>query len=194
MGRSWADVKAARSNTRVTVRIAYDSRAADDAERLDAELARVRDEDERHNRLPQAPALAERIQQLEQQVRDSEVEFTFEGLGRRKYQLLMEAHPATEAQEAMAETKLAYNLATFPPALMAACCVEPAELHSGVDEQGNLLDEKALAEWVEIHDEWSPGQVGRLWRACQQANGGAVEPPKSHLASVILATNDSARS
>lgn len=180
--RAWAELKAAHRNTRVTVRVPFDADAADEAERLAAQLPQVRDDDDRENRIPEAPKLAARIQELEAAARGSEVEFTFEGIGRRRYQQLLDENPATKEQNEAAGEQLAYNIERFPPLLLAASCVEPVEL------AGNL------AEWTEIHDEWSAGQVGRLWRACTQANAAVSEPPKSLLASSILATNASERS
>lgn len=177
--QSWQELKAKRTNTRVSVRIPWDGAAADEAARLAAELPRVQDDDARHNRDPQAPEVARRIDELERRARESEVVFSFEGIGRAAYQRMIEAHPATPEQEETAGQKLSFNSDTFPPALMAASCVEPAELRGDLDE------------WTEIHDEWSTGLVACLWNAALQANARVNEAPKSRLASTILAMNAS---
>lgn len=177
--QSWQELKSKHTNTRTSVRIPWDGAAADEAARLAADLPRVQEDDARENRDPQAPELARRIDELERRAKDSEVTFSFEGIGRRQYQMLIEAHPATPEQNETAGQRLSYNPDTFPPALMAASCVEPAELRDN------------LPEWEEIHDEWSTGQNACLWHAVVQANARVNEAPKSRLASTILAMNAS---
>jgi hypothetical protein len=156
--------------------------AADQARRLAEQLPDVEAADSAENRLPQALKLAQEIQRLEQVVRDSEEEFTFQALGRRQYQLMLNEHRPTVEQEEVAGGRLVYNLETFPKALMAASCIAPVELAGNVEE------------WAEIHDEWPPGQVALIWQACVDVNNEVAVTPKSQRASEILATNGSARS
>ena len=170
-------MKAKHQNTRVSVSVPLDGATADEAARLAEDLVRVSAEDAAQNRVPQAPKLAKRIQELEAKARESEATFTFEGIGRAAYARLVEEHKSGDATD----DGVPYD-DEFPPALLAASCVEPAELRGDV------------AEWTEIHDTWSTGQVAKLWNAAMAANTGVNTAPKSLIASAILATNDSAQS
>jgi hypothetical protein len=177
----WADMKRRHVNTRVSVTIPMAADAAEEAARLVPQLRRMRDADgEVADLSEQLVALATRIRGLEQEAADSEITFVFEGIGRARNEKLRLDHPMPDDLKG---TKLAelvnWNPYTYMPALMAASCVEPAEL------AGNE------AEWVDIHDSWSDGQVDKLWRACLQANEGIAELPKSGLVSAILAPHDS---
>jgi hypothetical protein len=169
-------MKAKHSNTRVSVSVPLDGATADEAVRLADTLSRVAAEDAAENRPPQAPALARRVQELEAKAAESAVTFTFEGIGRTAYTRMLEEHRSGEATE----DGVPYGPG-FPPALMAASCVSPAEL------RGNV------AEWTEIYDTWSRGQNQFLWDATIKANNGVTEAPKSLTASVILGMNASAQ-
>lgn len=168
------------------MQIPMDSAAIDEAERLEPELRRLRIEDGVQEDLSvQVRETAEHIDALQQQARASEVTFTFRGVGRGLYSKLLSEHPPTAEQRAAAgdaADALIYNVDTFPPALLAASIVEPEDLHGDLDECAT------------IHDEWSNGQVTRLWRACIQANNGVAETPKIPLVSVILGQPDSGTS
>lgn len=175
---TWAQAKKGFKRPRASVSIATRSDVIAEAEALDVELRQAREEDERHNRQDRAPEIARRIQALEAEAAESEIEFVFEGLGRGEYARLIAAHQPTEQQKRDAKSagvEAPYNTDSFPPALMAASCIEPAEL------AGNV------AEWTEIHDTWSLGQVTKLWRTVNTANAGVAELPKSVTASVVLA-------
>lgn len=175
---SWAQQKAARRNTVRSTRVTMRGDLLDEVAQLDERMRRESEVDERENRTPVAPELARRIQELEAQARESEVLFRFEGLGQGEYAKLQAQHPATpQVKKELgipADTELEWSPITFPPALMAACCIEPAELKGDV------------AEWTEIHLTWSNGQVQRLWGACLAANQLVAETPKSERASEIL--------
>lgn len=120
--------------------------------------------------------LAETVTRLEQECEDASVTFRFRGLPRRAHSDLMAAHPPTEEQEReLAEVGLAAaaNSETFPPALIAASCIEPP----GV----------TLQAATKAFEEWSGGAWSLLWRTCQAANQGVADPgPKSAIASAVL--------
>lgn len=120
--------------------------------------------------------LAERVRELEAECDAASVLFRFRGLPRRERSDLEAAHPPTEDQKAeMRELgEIArINGDTFPPALVAASCVEP----TGVTPKAA---QAAFESWAE--GQWTP-----LWRACQAANFGAADPgPKSSIASDVL--------
>lgn len=69
-------------------------------------------------------------------------------LPRKAYRELVEAHPA-------ADDSLKWDQDTFPPALIAASCVEP-----------KLTKKQAQKIW----DTWEEGEASRLFLACFQLN------------------------
>lgn len=171
----WAAAKRRHTNTRVSVTMPMAADAAEQAERLLPQLRRLRDADgEREDLSEQVHALAERIHQLECDAAASEVTFVFQGVGRGHAEKLRLEHPLPDSLKAQLGEVINWDPETYPPALLAASCVEPAEL-AGND-----------TEWQDIHDNWSEGQVAKLWRACMQANQGVAEAPKSALVSAIL--------
>jgi hypothetical protein len=179
---SWAQMRAQHRNARQSVRIPMRADLVDEMTVLEEQMRREDERDTWENRTPVAPQLARQIQELEAQVRDSEVLFVFEALGRGPLAELNIAHPATaEIKKKLENDDLPWHPETFPPALMAACCVEPAEL------RGNV------AAFEEIHRDWASGQVMAIWGACMSANGitAGVDSPKSLRASEILRRIDS---
>lgn len=166
--RRWADIKRAHRNSRHEVTLVMDTASVVEAQRLAAQLEQAPEGEQ--------PTLARRVRALEDTAADSAVTFVFEGLGRSRYDLLVAEHPATDEQAAAVPEgqTLRWNPETFPPALLAASCVEPADIAGDVEE------------WAEIHRDWSAGQNARLWGACLAANAGVNEAPKSQAASDVL--------
>jgi hypothetical protein len=155
----------------------------DEVERLEEQMKREEETDEWNNRTPVAPQVAKQIKALEDEARLSEVEFVFEGIGRGEYAKLLASHKPSKAQEdEFGSANLMWNPETFPPALMARSCVEPAELKDN------------LAEWTEINESWSMGQVSRIWGCCLDANSLVADSPKSALASAALQRHSSKNS
>lgn len=172
---SWAQLKAQHTNARKSVRLTLRGDLMDEIATLEEEMHRQEREDEKYNREDLAPKIARQIQDLVEAAREAEVLFTFEGLGAGEFAKLRAAHPATpEILEALGAEDLEWNPETFPPALFAASCIAPADLHQNV------------AEWTEIHRRWSNGQVMRLWTTCMAANAMGADTPKSERASEVL--------
>lgn len=172
---SWAQLKTQHTNARKSVRLTLRGDLMDEIATLEEAMHRQEREDEKYNREDLAPKIARQIQDLVDQARAAEVLFTFQGLGAGEFAKLRANHPATPENLAELGTEeLEWNPDTFPPALMAASCIAPADLH------GNL------AEWAEIHRSWSNGQVMRLWTTCMAANAMGADTPKSERASEVL--------
>lgn len=180
---SWAQRKAAHRNTVKSTQVTLRGDLLDAVELLEEKLEQVRADEAGSNRTPkESLRIAEEIQKLEAQARESEVVFSFEALGRGAMARLQAQHPPTDAQRKEFGEELDHNPETFPPALMSATCVVPAELHGD------------LAEWTDIHENWSNGQVTRLWRTCMLANALVADTPKSELASETLRQHSSGSS
>lgn len=105
----------------------------------------------------------EELREAQEAAAEAAVTFRFEALGRVELDVLMGEHPPTKEQTTTArrEGKGApmWNGDTFPPSLIAACCVEPA------------IDDKQAAEmWTS--PQWNAGELDALfmcaWLLCRQ--------------------------
>lgn len=152
---SWEDVRAGVKPVERTARICLDGRIVAEIETLAREHAVAKRDDENLNREPVAPGIAARIRELTEQAHAAEVEFVFRAMGRKAWRDLVAEHaPTDEQRKAGAD----FNTTTFPPAAMAACCIDPV----GVD-----FDE--LAE-IATDAQWN-----QLWVACHTANTGSAD-------------------
>lgn len=123
---------------------------------------------------PQRQSTAERLAAIEAEIEANTVEFRFRSIGIQAWADLLGKHPPTRAQQAGGR-RLDHNEVTFPPAAIAASCVEPVMT---VDDVKRLRQSEAFDV-----DAWS-----RLWDACVRAN--VAEPvPKAPLAGLILHRN-----
>jgi hypothetical protein len=144
-----ATVLASFKPTRKTVRLCVNGDVLDELQRLDAEMreAGVRDS-----------AVTQRHEALRAQARESEVEFVFVAVGRRRWSDLMLAHPPTPEQLAAAKAegfKVQFNPETFPIAAVAASCVEPAGMT--VEAVEALYEKVNDSQW---HALWAGGCLG----------------------------------
>jgi hypothetical protein len=105
----------------LTVQVCLAGDAAGDLEALEAELAAMGEwVPTGLGETNPAAALTEEIAAARERVRTSAVAFKFRALGHRAYSNLLAGHPAPEGSKEL------YDAATFLPALLAACCVEPS--------------------------------------------------------------------
>lgn len=179
MGLTADDIDGLYQPTKVRASVCLDSDLVIEISRLEQEFKAEQAVDRRTNRIAKAPAIAERILLLKEQAQATEVEFVFAGIGRRAYTDLRLKHPPTDEQKSEAEEQgltAEFNSDTFPPALLAASCVEPT---------GTSLD-----WWARKYDEWTVGQVSRIWSACLAAQVGVAEVPKALEASASISDSE----
>jgi hypothetical protein len=152
-----------------TVAIALDPELAEELEeaRRARDLAQSRanarkDDSELQAQLWEAE---ERYAQAEERMGgdDAVAHFTFRSIGRAAFDALVDAHPPTPAQRAKAKSfgvngEMQWNMDTFPPALVAACLVEP-----------KLSAEEMLAIWRD--DSWNQVELNDLFLAAVNVNG-----------------------
>jgi len=109
--------------------------------RLDAELSELKswqstglaDVDPRRQ-------IAERVAQLEDEMKAAEVEFRFRAIDRIAWSDLLAKHPPRKEPK-----EQQFNEATFMPALLAACCVEPVmTLDQATELLGMVSDGQAV--------------------------------------------------
>ncbi len=93
---------------------------------------------------------------------DAIAHFTFRGIGRAAYDALVDAHQPTPAHRAKAKSlgmgEIAWNPDTFPPALVAACLVEP-----------KLTPDEMVALWGD--DNWNQSELNAMLEAAITVNG-----------------------
>lgn len=97
---------------------------------------------------------------LKEEMGDNVAVFKFKSLGGKKFGKMREKYPPSDDHVAYAKSKglvLDWNPDTFPPALLAACAVEP-----------ELTPEQAQELWES--DEWSEGELNSLLEAALNAN------------------------
>lgn len=150
-----------------SVRICVSGDLAAEYDRLQAELAAVAAwQPQSMAEENPAAAIARRIAELQEQMREAEVEFTFRALGARAWSDLVAEHPGQTEEEA-------WDADTLAPALVSACAVDPVMAPEDVD---------ALFEALNV------GQRQQLIEAAWQVNGEATAVPFSLHASAILAS------
>lgn len=140
-------------------------------EQAEAELQRAVADGVEPNSLSDVPpsvAAAARVRELEERIRALERVFVFRALPPWEYRRLISAYPPDEP-------RLRWNAETFPPALIAACCIEPVKFASA-DDVRRLLEK--LNEGVQ----------DQLFDAAFRANEGGGEIPKSVVASAMIPT------
>lgn len=113
------------------------------------------------NKGAQAPRIRKELEQLEDQIRASEREFTFEAMESNAYSELKAKHYPRPSDR---KANLDFNADTFPPALIAACAVEP-----------EISPEQAERLCATV----SEGQLTKLWNCAIGVNIGADDAPKS---------------
>lgn len=172
-GKSLADVVAHVRPRTKSVRICLRGDLAEEHDRLSAELVEAQRRDKESDSLgagAEAPAIAERLVDLEQQMRDTLVTFTFQAMGKSAWSDLLASHPPTKSQKD--DLRLDHNPETFSVAAITASLVEPSD--ASLEQVENLANILSLGQW------------SRLWQACLAANIEGDDPGESSAASLLL--------
>ena len=117
-----------------------------------------------------AGQIAAQIREVEQEAAPFVREFVFQSIGNKPWSDLMAEHPPKSKRDRDAGAE--YNTDTFPPAAVAASCIQP---------EGMTLKNATL-----LMERWSVGQWNTLWTGCLIANGKVTGVPFSAAASVHL--------
>lgn len=112
------------------------------------------------------------LEMIKEEVLDDCAEFVFHSIGRQAFEDLRDAHPPTPKQRDKAKKlatqmglgtrggQIGWNVDSFPPALIAACCSEP-----------EMTIEEATELWnSEVFNE---AETGQLFAAALQVNQNA---------------------
>ncbi len=121
--------------------------------------------DRKHNEDDTAPKLQEKLDELIEGSKDTEIVFVFKGIGRIPYDDLVELpehQPSDEERKAGAH----YNPQTFPAALVAASCIDP-----------EISPEQA----TEIFEdpEWNGAELQKLFFGALEVNTETADIPLS---------------
>jgi len=164
---------------RVEARVLFDGSLIAQHEALDAALiAAARDsmrDDGALDSAPESVQLIEAINALEARIAAEEKLFVFEGIGQSRWQMLAAEHPASPDDRAIG---VPFNPMTFPPAAIAATCVESPD--------GDML---TLDDALWLFDSLDQAEWSKLWSACLLANMGTGDRPKSLIATVAAITS-----
>ncbi len=136
---------------------------------LRAQITIAEQFDRRHNEPDTAPKLQEKLDEIVEQSRDTEITFTFKAIGRIAYDDLV-SDPANVPSEDQKKEGAQFNPETFPPALVAAAAVDP---------------EISLEEAVEIFgdSEWNGAELQKLFFAALEVNTETGDIPLSRVGS-----------
>lgn len=125
-----------------------------------------------------AGQIAQRIEALEEQMREHTYDFRLRALPRAGWRALVDRHPPRrDEQNAIVDTdRIGVNAETFYPAIVRACLVDP------------VLDE---AQWQTLVDSLTDRQFEDLADAAWALNRREVDVPFSRAASRTKAATDS---
>lgn len=157
-----------------TVQVCLDGEAVGLLHTLEGELQQAIRDDAGQNKAKQAPKVAKRIQEVQEQAKKATVDIVVTSLGTQGYNDLMADHPPT-GQQASDNPRIDHNPDTFPYALAAACI---RTVDGDPDE--------STAEEVKDFFEPLPGDWSRVYNACLAVNVAANDVPFSAAASRVL--------
>lgn len=140
-------------------------------ERLEHLLAEALKADAVENRLPKAPEIARQIGELEERIKQAEVEFSFVSIGQKAWTDLLVKHPPAEEDAARG----ADFGEGFPQAAVAASCTSP---------------KMTEAQAHELFESFTVGQWEQLWAGCLRANVAGADVPFSLAASAVLRVSE----
>lgn len=177
------EIRAMRKPRTETVWVPLDT---DLMERIEETEKKIRVEerlDEREHRIPVAPRLKADLERMIDEAEEAAVQFQLQELPRRIYRALIDAYPATDADKARGINR--WNEETFAPALIAACCVQPALSSVPRAELLGLIAGGAkptqirelIGPAVEVWDEWSASTAYLLFTSAYELQEGGAKIP-----------------
>lgn len=162
---SISEIMRLKNKHTVSVDILYDATLAAHIKELERQLMIEMRIDVKENRTPKAPAIKKQIDELTDEAISKTVKFTFEDLGRKRFEDLWKTCPPTDEQR---ELGYEWNPDDFGPIIISSSCIE-AGASSGL----------TLAEATEIYNDWSTAEAEMLVMTAVNANMGASSIPFS---------------
>jgi len=149
----------------VSIDILYDATLAARIKDLERQLMIEMRIDVKENRTPKAPDIKKQIEELTDEAIAKTVKFTFEDLGRKRFEDLWKTCPPTDEQR---EKGYEWNPDEFGPVIIAASCIKAGS-----------SDGLTLEEATEIYNGWSTAEAEMLVMTAVNANMGATSVPFS---------------
>lgn len=157
-----------------TIWVAGDSELADEFSELEASLSRA------EGALASLPAtsprreaaasdvleLTAKVAELKAQLRETSIKFTFQSLGRKRYEKILADHPPTDEQvkahkDSGEAGAIEFNPDTFPYALISHSCIEPLV---------NDENREEFESWIRDSDDWNGAEVITLFQTAMAVN------------------------
>lgn len=114
--------------------------------------------------------LAKKVQELEAAIEENSIWFEFEALPKDKFRELTDQHPPRKDHQL--DQYLGWNREAVEDASVRACMIDP------------VFDD---ASWAELVKVLNPSEWAELRAAAERVNQAVTTPPKSPLASKVLA-------
>jgi hypothetical protein len=169
---NWEDLKKDFTPQRDSVPVCLRGDLAARYERLERDLAEARDSDAQDSLAAggRARKIAQEMEDLRSEMLRYTHDFQFQALPKKAYRDLLADHRPRDGDQE--DALMGANLATFPPALIQACCTDPVMTLEQVEEMDGLL---------------ANGQMLEMFGCALRLNQENVDIPKSALASEVLA-------
>lgn len=173
---TWAEIKARKKAPTKTIPIQLDGAIAAQIETLREEIQKAKLLDSRAaspdmGSSSRATALTRELFDLLDSAAESEVDFTFKGIGNTAFNDLLKKHRPTQTQikdirRELGNNKanLDYNPDTFPPVLISASLVSPAMT---LEEAQDMFEDP----------EWNLAELTKMFRAALEVNNEVPDIP-----------------
>jgi hypothetical protein len=142
---------------------------------LEVEASAARIYDGRHtDAVKRADAVEEKIDDLDQEIAESRIKFTFKSIGRGNYaKLLDEFKPREPKEEYETDHEVGFDVDEFPPRLLALGSVDP---------KMELKEAKEIWQGGDDGD-WSDAETTKLLMGAIRANKETIDVPFTRLGS-----------
>jgi hypothetical protein len=111
--------------------------------------------------------LGEDVAKLQAKAKDATITIVFQAVGRRRWREMVSDHPPTDEQKAE-DPDAEFDPETFLAAAMADSCAGTRQVDAPKDQPLRMKLSRAQFQW--IIDEFTFGDVDRIWAACLEAN------------------------
>lgn len=135
---------------------------------------------------PRARELAEQMQTLAEQMKESTVVLRLRGITNPEWERMVADHPPRDGNAT--DKALGYDTSGFFPALVGGYTDQQGEHHHG------CLVDVTPEQWARLYPVISSGQFDELSDAALAVSRRRVDPPKSFAASEILRSSEAASS
>lgn len=125
--------------------------------------------------------LAKKVQEIEAAIEGSSMWFILEQLGRPRWQEILDAHPPREDHQI--DWISGYNRDGVLDQAIRECLIDPVF----EDCEDPVCDHSGCGSWQQFEKFCPGGEWAELRNVVNVVNSGVVDPPKSVLASRILA-------